>query len=286
MFAPSIVDYLAALENPEGLFRTLFGGLQGPARGHGTDHGLQFERDIYGGLKFRSGNSAAVFRYRSSDGADRFLKLYIRPNLYLREIYDYVERRRPPILPEVRLLADELWVDSPAGFTGWVDVAEGAWTPGETLEKAQEIAVAKGDKPLLVRLATAFDRLWAELQAAPWAHGDLKPENIIVLPEANFLTPDHPDAGPAGGRHPGMDDADGNIRPAVGEMAIGQGSKHLNLRLIDCDAMWIPDFAGRRAAELGTPGFRDPNRTPEHFDGSIDDHAAKIISKNLRDLIL
>ena len=175
MFAPTIADYIAALEAPEGLFRTLFRDGQMP----------DFQRDIYGELQFRAGNSAAIFRY-----VDRFLKLYIRPNPHLRAVYGYVERKRPPILPDVRLLPDELWIDSPTGFRGWVDVVEGAWTPGETLEKAIARASATGSKPLAEALRAGFAELVRELAAAEWAHGDLKPENIIV--ESELRRSSHP----------------------------------------------------------------------------------------------
>ena len=74
------------------------------------------------------------------------------------------------------------------------------------------------------------------LEQQEWAHGDLKPENIIVRPDGT-------------------------------------------LSLVDCDAMWIPALAGRPAVELGTPPWRDPARTPAHFDHTIDNHAVKEISK-------
>jgi DNA-binding helix-hairpin-helix protein with protein kinase domain len=92
-------------------------------------------------------------------------------------------------------------------------------------------------------LARNFDILCGELLAQEWAHGDLKPENIVVA-------------------------SDGGMTP------------------VDCDAMWIPAFAGRRACELGTPPYRHPERDESWFDKRIDDYSIKFISAALHALAL
>ncbi len=217
MTRPSITDYIRTLENPVGVFRTL--GEIVP------------ERDVYGEVELVAGNSAAIFRYRAGRGM-RFLKCYIRPNPYLREIYDYIENFRPALLPEVKLLRNEMYVHTLAGGAGWVDVAEGEWIEGATLD----VALAQG--PWAENLASSFEKLCRELRLQEWAHGDLKPENIIVCPDGR-------------------------------------------MRLVDCDAMWIPTLKGQRAVELGTPGFRHPDRTLEDFDKTIDDYPIGVISELL-----
>lgn len=231
MLLPAITDYVNALENPLGIFRTL-----GEPR---------VVRDVWGRVELQAGNSAAIFRYDDGEGRPRFLKCYIRPNPHLRTIYEYVERRSPAILPRVRLLPDEMFVHAPGGDAGWVDIVEGEWTPGETLAAALARAVRATDGARLEELARAFDLLWAGIRATEWAHGDLKPENIIVRPAAD-----------AGAR----------------------------LTLIDCDAMWIPALAGRRAAESGTPPWRDPSRTAARFGKIIDNHPARLIASSLHAL--
>lgn len=173
-FRPTITDYIAALENPVGVFRTLFSGRDGVP---------VFERDLYGELRFRAGNAAAVFRY----GGDRFMKLYVRPNPYLREIYDYVSRVRPSLLPRARLLRDELFVLSPGGASGLVDVVDGEWVEGETLAEIVESGKSRVESELRnEELIVIFEELCAELRAAEWAHGDLKPENIVVRPDGKM----------------------------------------------------------------------------------------------------
>jgi serine/threonine protein kinase len=225
MLHPTITDYIATLENPSGVFRTL--------------GEISVERDIYGAVALRAGNSAAVFRYAAPGAGWRFLKCYVRRNRHLGAVYDYIERRRPALLPDVRLLAGEMFVHTSGGCAEWIDVVEGEWTEGETLAAAVARAVRTRDGGGLTRLSDAFDAMWSSLSAAEWAHGDLKPENIIVKPDGG-------------------------------------------LALIDCDAVWIPALAGVKAAELGTPPYRDPARTAKDFNKTIDDLPARLISTTLR----
>ena len=229
MRPPSISDYIGSLENPEGVFRTLTG--------------VAVERDIYGEVGFRAGNSAAIFTYTDEGRGRRFLKCHIRPNLHLRTIYEYVRRHRPEIVPQMRLLRDELFVHSPTGDAGWMDVVEGEWTEGKTLDVEVAYAAKAGNKTRLCELARAFDSLCEKLLAEEWAHGDLKPENIVVGSDGRMV-------------------------------------------LIDCDAMWIPELAGQKAAELGTPAYRHPERTASHFSKCIDDYPAMLISASLHALAL
>jgi hypothetical protein len=238
MLLPYITDYISTLDNPSGVFRTL--------------ENIAVERDIYGEPDFRAGNSAAIFTYPDHCGKRRSLKCYIRPNPYLHTIYSYVEQLRSPLLPSVRLLREELYVHSLSGDAGWVDLVEGEWTDGQTLDAIVRKAIHTGNKTLLRELADAFDILCRRLSAEEWAHGDLKPENIIVRSETS----------------------DG----CTGTVCV---PPNVSLTLIDCDAMWIPALAGQKAVELGTPPWRDPERTAAHFDKHIDDYPMMTISSSL-----
>lgn len=200
-------------------------------------------RDVYGEIELRAGNSAAIFTYTDEKGGRRFLKCYIRPNPHLHAIYDYLERNRPPLLPRARLLENEMYVHLLAGGGGWVDVVEGEWSEGQTLGSAAARAARGGEGGLLSELADSFDRMCRRLLAEEWAHGDLKPDNIIVRPDGEFV-------------------------------------------LVDCDAMWIPSLAGAKAAELGTPSYRCPERTAAQFSAEIDDYPATLISVTLHALAI
>ncbi len=163
---PTINDYIHSLDGLHATLRTLVLP--------------DLRRDGYGVPEMIAGNSAVVFPYTDQRRRRRFLKCYIRPNPHLKTIYDYVERHRPALLPEMRLLPGEMFVNTPDGTSQWVDVVEGEWVEGDTLAKAISEAARKRDRQQLGRLADAFDALLCELHACEWAHGDLKPENIVA----------------------------------------------------------------------------------------------------------
>lgn len=111
-----------------------------------------------------------------------------------------------------------------------------------TLETAIRRA-SRGDGFTFGALSGAFEEMARELLAREWAHGDLKPENIIVRPDGT-------------------------------------------LRLIDYDAMFIPELAGRQTLEVGTPPYQHPGRDQTLFDKSVDDYSVAIIAASLRALAL
>lgn len=143
----SINEYLRVLKSPNGLFRSL------------RDFRL---------LEYHVGNSAIVCKIEFSDGRCRMLKCYLRSKPHLREIYGD------------KLLTDEIFIPYNNGSGCWVDVVLDSWHDGTTLSQAIRLASLKGDSHRLEELATAFDRLALQLLREDWAHGDLKPDNIIV----------------------------------------------------------------------------------------------------------
>ena len=50
------------------------------------------------------------------------------------------------------------------------------------------------------------------------------------------------------------------------------------LQAIDFDAMFLPEFRGRRSPELGTRAFQHPGRSERDFDASLDDYPAVLIA--------
>ena len=191
-------QYLLTLSDPEGLLRTLAGA--------------EVCRDAQGRIFYAAGNSAVVFRIRHR-GQVRSLRCYLRPMRHLREIY------------RERFLEKELYLYDTAGAGTWVDVVVGEWIEGETLSETAEHAAAERDTQRLQALAAAFDALAAPLVSDDRAHGDLKPENIIVdaqgalrlidfdaayLPE--FAGEQSPELGTAAYQHPARTAADFNER--------------------------------------------------------------------------
>lgn len=146
-------QYLTTLADPYGLTRTL--------------GEIEVCRDEAGRMCYTAGNSAVVFRIRR-EGRIRSLRCYTRPARYLPQIYGE------------RFLPQELYLYTSFENGVWVDTVLSDWIEGVTLHEAIAQAVSAGDRLRLGALAAAFDRMAAALTADEWAHGDLKPENIIV----------------------------------------------------------------------------------------------------------
>jgi len=124
-------------------------------------------RDEQGRPCFSAGNSAAVFRIRLG-GRIRSLRCYLRPMRHLKEIYGQ------------RLLEKELYLHTSPETGVWVDTVLGDWIEGSTLHETVAQAAALRDRESLQILVRLFDRLALALVTDDRAHGDLKPENIIV----------------------------------------------------------------------------------------------------------
>lgn len=147
----SAYRYLSSLAEPYGLTRTL--------------DGVELCCDDCGNPIFSVGNSAVVFKIRYG-GRIRKLRCYTRPKRNLRAIY------------RERLLPAELFVYTDDNRGEWCDVVIEEWTEGATLHS--EIIRALDNPARLAELARMFDAFALSLLGEDWAHGDLKPENIIV----------------------------------------------------------------------------------------------------------
>lgn len=148
-------QYLTTLSDTHGLTRTL--------------GQIDVCRDQKGRMCYTAGNSAIVFRIRHQ-GRIRSLRCYMHHPRHLPQIYGD------------RLLPKELFIYTSPASGQWVDAVLGDWIEGITLHQAVAEAAGAGDRARLSRFAAAFDRMAAALTADDWAHGDLKPENIIADP--------------------------------------------------------------------------------------------------------
>lgn len=206
----TIAQYLESVLNAHGLTRTL--------------GEIDVCRNADGQPLYYTGNSSIVFRLHSEKG-DRMLKCYTRPHRNLEKIYG------------ARLRPSELFLYTSSSEGVWTDVVVDEWIEGESLSNVFHRAVADRDRTLLGKTAEAFDLLAARLLPAAWAHGDLKPDNLIW-----------------------------------------NGSE---LRMIDFDAVFLPEFHGQQSPELGTKAFQHPSRTRNDFNASLDDYPAALIATAL-----
>ena len=155
----SIADIVDAVAFPFSVWRTL-GGLV-PEMHDG--------RPVY-----VAGNAAVSFRvcYR---GERKMLKCYTRTNENLKTIYGAAYR------------AKELCVIDMVGRHHWVDCLLMDYVEGRTLDEAICAATTEEE---FVALAAGFDRMACELLSSERAHGDLKPENIIVRDDGAMVAID------------------------------------------------------------------------------------------------
>lgn len=176
---------------------------------------------------FHVGNNSIIFCIEH-EGRRKMLKCYVREKRNLRRIYGS------------KCLHEELYIHHSNTQGEWVDVVLDEWIEGETLYRYILNNLGNTDK--LTVIAEKFNRLALALLAEDWAHGDLKPENIMVTPEGE-------------------------------------------LRLIDFDAMFLPEMEGESSEETGTATFQHPARNADYFDKSIDDYPIAIISTVLHAVI-
>ena len=153
----TIPQYLSAMSDTFGLTRTL--GV------------IDVCTDSNGKPLFLVGNNSIIFRIRHKE-REMALKCYTRDKRNLRRIYG------------AKCLREELYIHSDESHGEWVDVILDDWVEGRTLQRA--IAESVGNTEQMRALAEEFDRLALSLLGEEWAHGDLKPENIIVTPDGRL----------------------------------------------------------------------------------------------------
>ena len=144
-----------------------------------------------------------------------------------RQIADELEFVDSPYLTSVKYLEKEIFVDSsceedefPVLLMDWID--------GETMENY--IAENYQDNYAMAMLCYRFCKMAAWLRSQPFAHGDIKPDNIIVRPDGNLTLVDY----------------DGMFVPAMkGQKSPTIGTKDFShpLRTVDDFDETIDDFA-------------------------------------------
>lgn len=165
-----IRELMDTLANPDGMFRSL--------------KAVEPLCDLRGEPIFVSGNASVVFKI-SCEGQTCALKFYTDHLDNLVERYSFVAAQRSPIACRFNFLPDEVMVFSHNRFC-FTDVVLMPWLQGQTLDFAIRSAVHKGDCGSFERLASAFDLFAARLLSEQWAHGDLKPENIVVAADGQM----------------------------------------------------------------------------------------------------
>lgn len=149
--------YISAIEECNGLWRTL--------------QGIRPCRDSSGRVQFIVGSSAVIFKVEYN-GASHKLRCYFDSKPYLKLIYNnsFFESELKVSLSETEVI--------------YADVVLEKWIEGRDLSQEIASAVTRSD---FATLAHRFDAFALWLLNQEWAHGDLKPSNIIVHNDKFYL---------------------------------------------------------------------------------------------------
>ena len=179
-----------------------------------------------------SGAFAVVFKMKDEQtGKCYALKCFTeeqegRAEAY-RQIADELEFVDSSYITSVKYLDKEIFVDSSCGEDEF-PVLLMDWIDGETMENY--IAENYQDNYAMAMLCYRFCKMAAWLRSQPFAHGDIKPDNIMVRPDGNLTLVDY----------------DGMFVPAMkGQKSPTIGTKDFShpLRTVDDFDERIDDFA-------------------------------------------
>ena len=177
---PLISEYIEALKSAEDNFKEL--SYLKPVLG---DDGLPV---------MTSGNFAVVFKMKDEQSGKFFaVKCFTkeqegRAEAY-REIANELKDVSSPYLVSIKYLEKELFVDTDQTTETEFPVLLMDWVEGKTLDKYLRENLE--DKYALEMLAYRFSQLAQWLIPQPFAHGDLKPDNILVREDGSLVLVDY-----------------------------------------------------------------------------------------------
>ena len=196
---PSISDYIEALRDAEDSLSEL--------------KDLRLVYDDQGHPIMSSGNFAVVFKMQAPTGEYHALKCFLRDQEERSERYRLIAEElqyvQSTYLVKFRYLESELFVDVPNTGGEEYPVLLMDWVDGIPLDQYLKMfSYARYEKDLL---AYRFSLLARWLVTQPFAHGDLKPDNICVRNDGSLVLLDY----------------DGMYVPALyGRKSLEQGSPH------------------------------------------------------------
>lgn len=215
---PLISEYIESIKNAEDNFNELTN--------------LRPVYDEAGEIVMSSGNFAVVFKMKDECSGKLyavkcFLKEQEGRNIAYQQITDELEYVSSNYLCSIKYFQKELFVDSTVSSDTEFPVLLMDWVEGVTLDKYVHQHIS--DKYALQLITYQFCRMAAWLMSQPFAHGDLKPDNILVTVDGALVLVDY----------------DGMYVPAMqGQKARELGSPDYRhpLRTEDCFNEHIDDF--------------------------------------------
>ena len=141
-----------------------------------------------------SGNFAVVFKMEDTETGKLYaLKCFTKEQEGRAEAYHQIAEELKdvdsPYLVSLRFLEKELFVDTDQTSETEFPVLLMDWVEGKTLDKYLRETI--DDKYALEMLAYRFSQLAQWLIPQPFAHGDLKPDNILVREDGTLVLVDY-----------------------------------------------------------------------------------------------
>lgn len=225
--------------------------------------------DNSGNPVMSSGNFAVVFKMKDvRTGRMYAVKCFTREQEGREEAYrqiaDELEFVQSSYLAKVRYYDHELFVDTNSSDDSEFPVLLMDWVEGETLDRYVRRNI--NDTYALEMLTYNFSRLAMWLLPQPFAHGDLKPDNILVQDDGSLTLVDYDgmyvpamqgqksrELGSPDFRHPLRTDADFNEHiddfPAISIL--------LSLRLIAADPSLLDSYGASDRLLFTESDYRD-----------------------------
>lgn len=177
---PSISEYVEAIKVAEGNFNTL--------------KNFRPVLDEDGEPVMISGNFAVVFKMKDEQtGKLHAVKCFLKEQEGRAEAYrmiaEELEYVNSTFLTPIKYLDKELFVDSKNSDETEFPVLLMDWVEGQTLDKYIRDHI--DNQYELSLLAYQFNRLAMWLMPQPFAHGDLKPDNILVKDDGTLVLVDY-----------------------------------------------------------------------------------------------
>ena len=215
---PLISEYIESIKHSEDKFNVL--------------STLRPVYDEAGEIVMSSGNFAVVFKMKDeSSGKLYAVKCFLKEqegrDIAYQQITDELEYVSSNYLCSIKYFQKELFVDSTVSSDTEFPVLLMDWVEGVTLDKYVHQHIS--DKYALQLITYQFCNMAAWLMTQPFAHGDLKPDNILVTEDGALVLVDY----------------DGMYVPAMqGQKARELGSPDYRhpLRTEDCFNEHIDDF--------------------------------------------
>ena len=180
MTFPSITEYISAIRNAEDNFDKL--------------HNLSPVLDSHGDPARSAGGFAVVFKLKDKDTGRLYaIKCFYEVQQNLKEAYgkisETLNKYNSPYILSVEYLDKEIYVNSSATDEKEFPVLKMEWLEGETMESF--IHSNYRDSDAIRKLHDKFCKLALWLRSKPFAHGDIKPDNIMIRPEGTLTLIDY-----------------------------------------------------------------------------------------------